>query len=188
MMIHSMSETVISDRYIPELAYRNDSTSLVIISDNADKNQFMFDTALYYVEKEIPVVFVTDNPDEIAEAFSTFSDADRVLESENCTYHTGTLDNLVSLLTIAEEKRKVRPVVICIKDLPDEPTEETDELFRFADTVKSLFTQVYLFAPDFYDYFNNINNRAELEYFRNTEKNIMKVQFLDYLLLDIEIG
>ncbi len=183
-MIQSMYETVISDRYIPELAYRNDRTSLVIISDNADKNQFMFDTALYYVEKEIPVVFVTDNPAEIAETFSTFPDADRVLESENFIYHTGTLDNLVSLLTIAEKKRKVRPVVICIKNLPDEPTEETDELFRFADAVKSLFTQVYLFAPDYYNYLNNVSNTAELEYFRSPEKNIMKLQFLDFIVLN----
>ena len=179
-MIYRQNPTILADEYIPDLAYRNGQSSLVIIADYPQKVQFMFDTAVYYAEKEIPVVFVTDNTAEIASSFSTIPDAERVTENPNVTYHTDSLDTMLNVLVRIEDKRIVRPVIIFLKNLPEIVDDETEEKFRFAESVNTLFTQVYMFAAKEYDYIPAfMDNIAKVDYYWNAdeEKNIMKLEF-----------
>ena len=57
-MISQYNENIISTRYVPDLAYKNDNTSIVVISDYANKIQFIFDTVTYYAEKDYPVILL----------------------------------------------------------------------------------------------------------------------------------
>ena len=186
-MTYQNNNIVLSDSYIPDLAYKNESNSILILANEDDQKKFMLDTALYYTAKGIPVVFVTDDIDELEKSFSAFPESERLRGKKELTYHTGTLGLLCTLIDVVKSKRMIRPIIIFFKSLPETLTDEAKDIFRFAESVKPLFTQVYMFAPELYDYFYDyINHTAELEYYRNAndEQTIMKIQFSNSIALD----
>ena len=174
-MIYALNETILSDRYIPDLAYR-DSNALVLIASENSKDQFIVDTATHYCSHKHPIILV-GTTDEIASVFSTFETD--ISYAEDITYHDGNLEVLASLLSLTQ-LRRIHPIVIILKDLSAEQNEDTNALFEFIRNISQYHIQVYMFAEKEYDYLSDeVKSIADLEYFWDgkEEKNIMKLQF-----------
>ena len=175
-MIYAMNETILSDRYIPDLAVRKESNSLVIVTGEFQRNQFIYDTATYYAKRDNPVIFLAD-PVQVAAAFSTFPDK-HILDSIYITYFNDDIENLFPLIIKADYSLGIKPVIIALDPLPEKETEQSRKLFEFCRTAGMYQTQAYMFADKKYDYLKDITV-ADLDYFLNPDeqKNLMKIQF-----------
>ena len=175
-MIYAINETILSDRYIPDLAVSNEANSLVIVTGEYQRNQFIYDTATYYASREIPVIFLGD-PVQVAAAFSTFPEND-ILENYHITYFNDDIENLFPLIIRANMSFRLKPVIITLEPLPENKTEQARKLFEFCDKAGMYQAQSYMFADKKYDYLKDITV-AGLDYFLNPDeqKFLMKIQF-----------
>ncbi len=166
-MITALNETIIADRYVPEL---NRDGSLVIVASQHDKYQFLYETVMYYTPRAIPLLFIAD-PLEVAAFLSEFDGLQDYDQSKDITYHADDLDSLYSMLVRNVEKHLIRPIVICLNDLPEQFDENTKNVFQFIDKIKELHIQSYLFADKKYDYLDAQKNIAEVDYFLSTRED-----------------
>ena len=173
-MFEQVDETLISTRYIPNIAYHDDSSSLVLIAKEEDKNQFLWETAEYYSRKDIPTVFLCSQK-ELTECMASYEHLDQ-LNDKNITFHEFSLKSLSWL--IDKVRTRYRPIGIALNSLPETPDSETEDLLDFAEKMEAFHTQFILFADKPYDYIKGRVPIATLDYLlKEEEHRLMMVDF-----------